>query len=225
LHGKASRPTIEGVEREDVALMGGAAVALSPLTFSYGLWALWALSWAAAAAWSRRTGARPAPFAQLAYLVPTIAGALLIAEGANQLAGRAPDWGAGALWRPPQAVSWALTAICVAGFAFTWWARLTLGDLWSSSVQRKHDHTIVQSGPYGLVRHPIYTGLIVSLVALALQIGESASLLGAAVLGFGFWMKARLEERFLAAELGQSVYAEYRRRTPMLVPFWPKGET
>jgi len=37
----------------------------------------------------------------------------------------------------------------------------------------------------------------------------------------GFWLKARLEERFLSQELGEAAYADYRRRTPMLVPFWP----
>jgi protein-S-isoprenylcysteine O-methyltransferase Ste14 len=41
------------------------------------------------------------------------------------------------------------------------------------------------------------------------------------LVAFGFWLKARLEERFLGSELGEAAYAAYRARTPMLVPFWP----
>jgi protein-S-isoprenylcysteine O-methyltransferase Ste14 len=107
------------------------------------------------------------------------------------------------------------------GFMFAWWARLTLGDLWSGHVTRKEGHVIVERGPYRLVRHPIYTGLIAAVFALALTIGSPAGLLGAALIAIGFAIKARLEERFLSAELGEAGYADYRRRTPMLVPFWP----
>ena len=116
-----------------------------------------------------------------------------------------------------------MTAACAAGFGFTWWARVTLGDLWSGTVSRKQDHEIIERGPYGLVRHPIYTGIIFAAFATAIQIGLAASLVGASLMTLGFWMKARLEERFLSAELGEGAYADYRRRTPMLVPFWPKG--
>jgi protein-S-isoprenylcysteine O-methyltransferase Ste14 len=48
-------------------------------------------------------------------------------------------------------------------------------------------------------------------------------LLGAAVIVFGLWLKARIEERFLTAELGAEAYGGYRRRVPMLVPFIPAG--
>jgi protein-S-isoprenylcysteine O-methyltransferase Ste14 len=80
---------------------------------------------------------------------------------------------------------------------------------------------VIQSGPYHLVRHPIYTGLIVAALAQGVLIGMAANLVGAVLVGLGFWLKARLEERFLSQELGAATYAEYRRRTPMLVPFWP----
>ena len=111
----------------------------------------------------------------------------------------------------------------LAGLLFTWWARISLGSLWSGSVSRKEGHTVIQNGPYRLVRHPIYTGLILAAFAQAIQIGQAANLLGALLMTFGFWLKARLEERFLSQELGPEAYADYRRRTPMLVPFWPAG--
>src|SRR5438445_12979167 len=48
-----------------------------------------------------------------------------------------------------------------------WWARIHLGRLWSSNVTRKKNHHVVDSGPYGIVRHPIYTGVIVASIATA----------------------------------------------------------
>jgi len=49
------------------------------------------------------------------------------------------------------AAAWSESALVVAGLAFTWWARLHLGRLWSSTVTRKEHHHVVDSGPYGLV--------------------------------------------------------------------------
>jgi len=194
---------------------------LTPLAVSLGLWAAWVVSWGAASVWTRRTAAQPSIADQAAHLVPTIIGALLIAAGARLRmgAGHAP-LGLVRLWATPAAVGWALSGVTALGFAFTWWARIWLGSLWSSAVGRKEGHTIVASGPYAIVRHPIYTGLIAALLALALQLGSPLSLLGVALITFGFWTKARLEERFLSQELGSETYAAYRARTPMLVPFW-----
>ena len=102
------------------------------------------------------------------------------------------------------------------GLAFTWWARIHLGTLWSGNVTRKPDHHIIDTGPYGLVRHPIYTGLLVALYATALDRGSVLTIAGATVLTLAFAVKAGLEERFLGAELGAEIYGDYRRRVPML---------
>jgi protein-S-isoprenylcysteine O-methyltransferase Ste14 len=200
------------------------------------LWIAWVLSWGLAAVWTRRTQARPPLGEVLLYTVPTVLGAwlLLLSVNAGIAAPEASTtprlwrlvgWAAFAprLWRLPDWAGWVMTAVAAAGFAFTWWARLTLGDLWSSQVSRKENHVIIERGPYGLVRHPIYTGLIAAAFAVAVQAGSVQALVGAALMSFGFWMKARLEERFLMAELGEASYADYRRRTPMLAPFWPAG--
>ena len=108
--------------------------------------------------------------------------------------------------------------IAALGFAICWWARLHLGRLWSASVTRKADHRIVDSGPYALVRHPIYTGVILAAAATAALKGSAGALLGLALMVLAFWIKARLEERFLGAELGEAAYDDYRRRTGMLFP-------
>jgi len=140
----------------------------------------------------------------------------------------APVWGeqrsardGAILWRPDAIASVPFFVLTIAGFAFAWWARLTIGTLWSSGVTRKADHRIVDTGPYGLVRHPIYTGLIVSAFATAFVPLTPLTLVGASLVTVGFYLKGRLEEGFLRAELGREVYDAYARRVPMLVP-WVK---
>jgi protein-S-isoprenylcysteine O-methyltransferase Ste14 len=112
-----------------------------------------------------------------------------------------------------------MAALVLAGIVFTWWARLVLGKLWSGNVARKDAHRIVDTGPYALTRHPIYTGVLLSIFATAGAIGRLDALIGFALIAIGLWMKARLEEQFLRAELGAAAYDAYARRTPMLVPF------
>ena len=196
---------------------------MRPLFVSCVILDLWILSWIVAAIWSRRTAARPRFIESFTYFVPTAIGAAMFAWGAERRLGVQGWLPAPPLWRLPVPIDWAATGLVLAGLVFAWWARLTLGSLWSGTVTRKEGHVLVQAGPYRFVRHPIYTGLILSLAALAVQIGVAASLIGVVVLTFGFWLKARLEERFLVAAVGEAAYADFRRATPMLVPFWPTG--
>jgi protein-S-isoprenylcysteine O-methyltransferase Ste14 len=122
------------------------------------------------------------------------------------------------MWSVSVPLGWAMFAVVVAGIAFAWWARIHLGALWSGAVTRKFNHRIVDTGPYALVRHPIYTGLLSAAIATGVARGAWPALAGALILWLGIWMKARLEERFLSEQLG-SEYAAYRARVPMLVPF------
>ena len=195
---------------------------MTPFVASAAIWALWVISWGLASVWNRHAAARVSLAVRLLDLVPTAIGALLLARGLNvRLAFGDETW---MLWRLPLGAAWSLAGVEVLGFGFCWWARLTLGDLWSSSVTRKDGHVVVERGPYGLVRHPIYTGIILAAFALAAQLGSPSSLVGAALMTLGFSIKARLEERFLSAQLGEAAYADYRSRTPMLIPFWPMGD-
>jgi protein-S-isoprenylcysteine O-methyltransferase Ste14 len=75
------------------------------------------------------------------------------------------------------------------------WARLTLGNLWSAGVERKEGHRIIEDGPYAIVRHPIYTGLLAAALAGTGQ-GHPLALIGLVLTTIGFTVKARLEERF-----------------------------
>ena len=187
---------------------------LDPQSLVRWLWFAWLVSWFVAALWSDRTIGRPALRSQLAFRLPMIAGAILL-FGLHS--GVEPT--GNVLWRPGAASSWALVGLTVVGLAFTWWARLHLGRLWSSSVTRKADHRVVDTGPYGIVRHPIYTGIIVAAVATSLLPPMVRTVAGAACIAVGAYIKARVEEGFLREQLGQDAYAAYARRVPMLVPF------
>ena len=196
-------------------------------TAIYWVWFIWGASWVAAALWADQAAARPGFGAEALYRVVTFVGAYMLFAFASPY-GR-PHWRAWSvstlgvfarpLWRTAPVAVWALLALTVAGFAFCWWARLHLGRLWSGNVTRKAAHRIVDSGPYALVRHPIYTGLLVAGVALALEKATPVAFAGLVVLWLGCDLKARLEERFLREGLGPDAYDAYRERTPMLIPF------
>ena len=117
------------------------------------------------------------------------------------------------LWRLDDALDWILVALTVAALLFTWWARIHLGRLWSDWMTKKAGHHVVDTGPYSLVRHPIYLGLSIAEFATAIEKGTSFALLGAAIIALAFYIKARREERFLRAELGDNAYDAYARGT------------
>ncbi len=126
------------------------------------------------------------------------------------------------LWATPATIGFALLAGEIAAFAFAWWARLHLGRLWSGMMTLREGHRVVDTGPYRLVRHPIYTGFIAAAWALALIEATPLCLAGALVLTLTMSLKARAEEGFLRRELGAAGYDAYAARTPMLVPFLPR---
>ena len=185
---------------------------MTPLGVAAALWGIWALSWILAALWSSRSRSSAGRIAQLPYrLIITVGYVLLFAVNSGRTSGH--------FFVLPQWAGWIMTALTAVGFAFAWWARLHLGKLWSAFVTRKDEHRIVDTGPYRIVRHPIYTGIILASVAVAVLKANVYAFSGAFLIAAGFWIKARLEERFLGDQLEN--YAAYRRRVPMLIPFSP----
>ena len=177
------------------------------------IWIGWVVSWVAASLWSGRTEKRAATREMWIYRIVIFAGAILIAPWTAQVLGERPAWQVGSYG------AYAFVGVMLTGLAPTWWARIHLGRLWSSAITRKEEHRLVETGPYEYVRHPIYTGLIIALLATAASEATPVAALGAVLIALGLWLKARTEERFLLTELGPDAYESYRRRVPMLVPF------
>lgn len=194
------------------------------------VWDIWIVTWIAAALWSNRTVKRAGLSLEFRYRILALAGFLLLfASSVSVIHGH---WHIGPprgvlglrLWPyPPLAIGWLMVALAALGIAFAWWARIYLGRLWSGSITRKEGHRVVDKGPYALVRHPIYTGLLTAAIATAIATGTLHAVLGAIVLIVAYWMKAKVEEGFLREELGPEAYDSYRQRVPMLVPFGPKS--
>ena len=177
------------------------------------LWLLWALSWLLAAPFAARAAKR-----SRWMMVPlTVVGLIAIFawNQAGQLLTRP-------LWSVPELFGWLCAGVVLAGFGFAWWARLTLGRLWSGFITLKEGHHIVDQGPYALVRHPIYTGILLAIGATALAAPSPLAFAMAAAILAVLVAKAWAEERFLGQELGEDAYASYRARVPMLLPFLPK---
>jgi len=183
-----------------------------PLITALCLWGIWFVSWILAGTWTKRTVARPVRGAERVYAIIAYAGVGLLFASVvyTPLFPR--------LLTLPELAAWGVVGLALAGFGICWWARLHLGRNWSWEVTRKEDHRVVDTGPYRFVRHPIYTGLILAALATALLIGKAPSFTAVALMVLGFWIKARLEERFLMAELGAEAYGGYARRTGMLLP-------
>lgn len=109
-------------------------------------------------------------------------------------------------------------ALCIFGLWFTIWARRTLAGNWSSDVTFKQNHELIRRGPYRIVRHPIYTGLLVMLVGTAIHIGQARGFVGLLLVAIGFWIKLSQEERLLMSHFPDA-YPVYRREVKALVPF------
>jgi protein-S-isoprenylcysteine O-methyltransferase Ste14 len=188
---------------------------MTPESTIVALWIAWLASWGVAAFWSNRTEKGGGVVAEIAFRILFWASAtLLLAPFSDRHLFAQVQF-----WHLNATLKWILVALTATGFLFVWWARINLGRLWSDWLTKKAGHHVVDTGPYRLVRHPIYSGLIFAAFATAIQKGTSFALFGAAILTFAFYTKALREERFLRLELGEGAYDAYARKTAMLVPF------
>lgn len=106
----------------------------------------------------------------------------------------------------------------IAGLALRFWAVLTLGRFFKVTVSIQDQHRVIRSGPYRLLRHPSYTGLLVALLGLGLALGTWLGLLAIVVLPLiGVLVRIRVEESVLIDALG-SEYLAYAAETRRLIP-------
>lgn len=113
---------------------------------------------------------------------------------------------------------WTGSILSMAGAAFSIWARLYLGENWSAAVTLKQDHSLVRSGPYACVRHPIYSGFLLAMLGAALVGGQLRCFAGLLIAFVAWYLKSRTEESFMLEQF-QGEYVEYRKRVRALVPF------
>jgi len=110
-------------------------------------------------------------------------------------------------------------ALMLAGIAFRFYAMSVLGRFFTYDVAVHAGQTVVEAGPYGYIRHPSYTGALITLVGLGLALGNWAGLIALlACMGAAYAYRISVEEAALVAALGEP-YKRYVRRTRRLVPF------
>jgi len=188
------------------------------MSMPFGSWYLFPAMWMAWIAywWLASRGVKPverreSAGSRLLHMVPlAIAAWLLWARTVpGALGERLFPWAPWEFW-----LGALLTAI---GLLFTVWARLHLGRNWSGTVTIKREHEFVDTGPYALVRHPIYTGLLVAFIGSALARCEWRGILAVLLAWAALWKKLGLEERWMTERFGEK-YVAYRHRVPALLP-------
>src|SRR5579864_5879634 len=178
-----------------------------------GLWLLFVAYWAVAAVGAKRSAStrRWRTEIGLRLLVMLLIVALLQSRSLRQfLAQTQRSASHSAL------LGWTGVALCLLGFGLAINARRHLGRNWGMPMSRKEQPELVTSGPYALIRHPIYTGLILAMLGSAIGVNVVWLLL-LVPLGAYFIYSARQEESAML-QLFPVEYAAYTARTGMLAP-------
>jgi protein-S-isoprenylcysteine O-methyltransferase Ste14 len=174
-------------------------------------WVAVFLVWVILALSVKRTRKRQPLFARLSYVVVTALAAAL-------LNGRIREFHLARVVLPHTlAIVLVADVIVFAGLVIAVWARVVLGRNWSARVTLKENHELIRAGPYRLVRHPIYSGLLVMILGTAVLAGQVAGFVALLICFWGCWIKLRQEELLLTRDLPG--YSEYKAQTRALIPF------
>jgi protein-S-isoprenylcysteine O-methyltransferase Ste14 len=146
-----------------------------------------------------------------------IGGGLIVSRLAGWIANGGATPGGAALWPFSTGLAVAAVILSYFGLAVAIWARATLGRNWSAIPELKEDHELVTSGPYAVVRHPIYTGLLLMFAAIAVLWATAAALVMLLVIVVGIQLKLSREETLLAGEFPDQ-WPAYRARTRRVLP-------
>lgn len=176
-------------------------------------WLAFALCWLLLAIGTKSTQRRESISSRLVHVVPLVVGAVLIGWRSVPW-----EWLALRLWPRAPAPYFVGLALLYAGLAFAVWARVHLGRNWSATVTVKHDHELIRSGPYALVRHPIYTGVLCAVLGTAVASGTVRAAFGLLIIGVALLRKLRIEEAFMRATF-PGEYPRYCAEVPALLPF------
>ena len=111
-----------------------------------------------------------------------------------------------------------IIVFAVTGLIVALIARQTLAGNWSRAVAFKEDHELITTGLYHYVRHPIYTGVLLMILATALSVGTLSAGIGFVIIVLGLWFKLRAEEEILTKHFPKE-YLAYKDRTKALIPY------
>ena len=178
------------------------------------IWTVFWVLWVLPAVFGKRTIRRQTSGSRILQIILLLVAYVLIVNGGlgwNWLNQRLVPAGSGFRLRSGY-------GLLLAGMLFAGWARVFLGGNWSSNVTLKQDHTLIQSGPYRIVRHPIYTGLLVALLGTAIALGELRCFIGVILAAVAWKMKSINEEALMVEEFGDQ-YTRYRLQVKGLVPY------
>ncbi len=177
------------------------------------IWIAWFLYWLLMARNVKRTVRRENVLWRILYVGLLVLGASMFTFDSSQ-----PSILDRPLYAQSRFTFWLGIALMLAGFAFTAWARVTLGRNWSGTVTLKENHELIENGPYAWVRHPIYTGLLIMFVGTAIPIAELRGAVAVLLVLLSFLIKLRIEERWMT-ELFRAKYDSYCKRVAMLIPW------
>jgi protein-S-isoprenylcysteine O-methyltransferase Ste14 len=176
-------------------------------------WIIFIIVWLAGVAWTKRTIYRESSAERARYWLVLVIGYFVVIKSSDL---PPPfDW----LVVPHTTSSaWAGAFLCISGLVFAIWARATLGTNWSGVVTLKEGHELIERGPYRVVRHPIYTGILAMSAGTAIAMGYFGGFLGLSLLFVSFWLKLRREEDLMLKHF-PAKYAAYQRRVKRIIPF------
>ena len=118
----------------------------------------------------------------------------------------------------PRPVMIAALFLLFCGFAFCIAAREYLAFNWSGKVAIQENHKLVKGGPYKIVRHPVYLGVLVMMTGTSIIIGNIFGFVWVLFCFFGLFRKSKQEEELLVKEF-EGAYEQYKKETKMIIPF------
>jgi protein-S-isoprenylcysteine O-methyltransferase Ste14 len=175
-------------------------------------WIAWLIYWWLTSLKVKAVARQESVASRLSHVVPVIVGALIIAQP-RMVQGVLAE----PIWPPNIATEIVGFIVMLAGLGFSVWARRHIGANWSATVTVKEGHELVRTGPYAIVRHPIYTGLLAAFFGMAIIVDAWKVEIGLPLIAFAFIRKLRIEEGYMAAQFG-SAYDDYKRHVRALIP-------
>jgi protein-S-isoprenylcysteine O-methyltransferase Ste14 len=175
-------------------------------------WLVFLTYWLATWSWSKPEAVGASPGRRTAYRVVLGAGVVFFVSafaGTPVLSRLMPE---------TLGVDVVAGVLCTCGLFLAVAARYALGENWSSKVTLKHGHELITSGPYRLVRHPIYAGMVLMFLGSAVGLGRVDGLIGSILCFAGFWIKLQQEEALMMRQF-PTQYPAYRARVKAVVPF------